>query len=154
MAALNSPSPGPSRTNTSLPALPGLLLSKALVVWQSFGKRGAQTAETPLRSTRHTACPPSTFPASRGRGKSGKSRKKGKQIAKMSRCRLPTGWNCSSHAGELLWLYFLAVKKSFWVMENETQMPSNGLAQMCRGNARSTAGRAAGRSSGLGDVSR
>lgn len=26
-------------------------------------------------------------------------------------------------------------KKCFWVMESETQMPSNGLAQMCRGNA-------------------
>lgn len=25
-------------------------------------------------------------------------------------------------------------KKSFLAMENETQMPSNGLAQTCRGN--------------------
>lgn len=92
----NSPSPHPSRINTSLPALPGLLLSQALVVWQGFGQRGAQTPETPLRSTRHTACHPSTFPESRGQGR---SRKKGKQIAKMSRGRLPTGWSCSSHAG-------------------------------------------------------
>lgn len=71
----NSPSPHLSRITMNLPALPGLLLSKAPAVWQGFGERGAQAQETQLRGTRHIACHPSTYPTSPGQKKSRKKEK-------------------------------------------------------------------------------
>ncbi|KAM6194308.1 CCN family member 5 isoform 2-T2 [Sarcoramphus papa] len=107
----NSPSPHLSRINTNLPAPPGLLLPKALAVWQGFGERGAQTQETPLRSTRHTACHPSTYPTSQGQKK---SRKKEKTNCKDESGPSPDGLEllqlCKSRrrrAARQLCLYFL-----------------------------------------------
>lgn len=94
----NSPSVHLSRITMNLPTLPGLLLSKALTVWQGFGEQGAQTKETQLHSTRHIACHPSTYPASPGQKKSRKKEK--------TNCKFLMGWSCSScarvGAGELL----------------------------------------------------
>lgn len=116
----NSPSVHLSRITTNLPTLPGLLLSKALTVWQGFGEQGAQTKETQLHSTRHIACHPSTYPTSPGQKK---SRKKEKANCKDESGPPPDGLEllqlCKSRrrrAARQLCRCFL-IAKSFWVIQ-------------------------------------
>lgn len=110
----NSPSPHPSRINTSLPALPGLLLSQALVVLA--GLRPARSSDTgdsaPQHQTyrlpsKHIPCEPGP----REKQEKGKTNRKdesgpspdGLELLQPRRSR-------RRRAARLLWLYFLPVK--------------------------------------------